>query len=280
MQFFLGSLFSAYTVFYFQSASLTKTAIFLVILIGFLVANEFIEDRLTSVPLLVTLFFFVSFSFTIFFLPVLMGILNRWMFFGGAVLSLLPTAGIMTLIYGKRFSREQQDQIRGAVSVGGLFVLLILFYVMNWIPPVPLSLKFGGIYHEVRREGSAYHLKFVEPSWYWFWSKTEDPFQFRPGDRVFCFTSIFAPTDLKTEIIHRWERYDEQEGQWTDVGRIGYPVAGGRAGGFRGYTYKQAVLPGKWRVNVEIPDGRLLSRIRFRIVKAEGDSLTLKTIRK
>ena len=43
IQFFLGGLFSAYVVFYFKSASFTKTAIFLGLLILLLVANEFLK---------------------------------------------------------------------------------------------------------------------------------------------------------------------------------------------------------------------------------------------
>src|SRR6266571_4484415 len=45
IQFLLGGLFSAYTVFYSQSASLTTTAVFFALLIVLLVGNEFLRDR-------------------------------------------------------------------------------------------------------------------------------------------------------------------------------------------------------------------------------------------
>ncbi|NIT57769.1 MAG: DUF2914 domain-containing protein, partial [Aliifodinibius sp.] len=57
LQFFLGGLFSAYVVFYFKSASFTKTAIFLGILVLLLIANEFLEKRLTNIFLLISLYF-------------------------------------------------------------------------------------------------------------------------------------------------------------------------------------------------------------------------------
>ena len=43
LQFFLGGLFSGYVVFYFQSAAMTKSWIFFVMLLALLVANEFLE---------------------------------------------------------------------------------------------------------------------------------------------------------------------------------------------------------------------------------------------
>ena len=280
IQFLLGGLFSAYTVFYFQSVSLTKTAIFFGILVFLLAANELFEERLTNLPLLVTLYFFATFSFFIFFIPVLTGVINRWMFLLGAGLSLIPVAGVLVIIYRKIVPVYRHDLLRSAASVSGLFGLLYFFYAMNWIPPVPLSLKFGGIYHQVRREGSVYYLTFEKPPWYRFWKTSEDTFRLRPGDRVYCFASVFAPTKLKTEIVHEWQRYDERRKQWVMTSRRGYTVTGGRDGGYRGYTYQQVIAPGRWRVNVQTPEGLLLGRIRFQVVEAGEDELEFVTIQR
>src|SRR5437660_9480881 len=82
IQFLLGGLFSAYTIFYSQSASLTTTAVFFALLITLLVGNEFLRDRLTNanVRLLVSLYALVVFSFFTFFLPVISGFMNTWVF--------------------------------------------------------------------------------------------------------------------------------------------------------------------------------------------------------
>ena len=53
---FAGGLFSAYTIFYSKSATLTGTAVFFCLLVGFLVANEFLRDRLSNIQLLVGLY--------------------------------------------------------------------------------------------------------------------------------------------------------------------------------------------------------------------------------
>lgn len=280
VQFLLGGLFSAYTVFYFQSVSLTKTAIFFGILVFLLVANEMLEERLTNLTLLVTLYFFATFSFFTFFIPVLLGIMNRWTFLLGAGLSLALVAGVLFLIYGKRLATARRAVTQSAASVAGLLTLLILFYQMNWIPPVPLSLKFGGVYHHVRREGQVYYLTFEKPPWYRFWKTSENLFRYRPGDRIYCFASVFAPTALKTEIFHEWQRYDEQGQRWVRTDMLGYTVTGGRGGGFRGYTFKELISPGRWRVNVKTPEGLLLGRINFRITEAGETDLEFVTIQR
>lgn len=280
LQFLLGGLFSAYMVFYFQSVSLTKTAIFFGILVFLLVANEMLEERLTNLTLLVTLYFFATFSFFIFFIPVLIGVMSRWTFLLGAVLSLALVAGVLFLIYRKLFATARRDIVRSGASVSGLLALLIFFYSMNWIPPVPLSLKFGGVYHDVRREGSVYHLTFEKPPWYRFWKSSEDPFRYRPGDRVYCFASVFAPTALKTGIVHEWQRYDERGQRWVRTDLHGYTVTGGRGGGYRGYTFKEFISPGRWRVNVKTPEGLLLGRITFQITVAGEANLEFVTVQR
>ena len=68
IQFFLGGLFSTYVVFYFQSASFTRTSLFLIILVGLLIANEFLHNKLKNLFLLLSLYFFAGFSFFIFFI--------------------------------------------------------------------------------------------------------------------------------------------------------------------------------------------------------------------
>ncbi len=55
----------------------------------------------------------------------------------------------------------------------GIYLLLNIFYFLNWIPPVPLSMKYAGIYHTVHRDGEFYILKHEKPKWYQIF-KTDD----------------------------------------------------------------------------------------------------------
>jgi len=48
-----------------------------------------------------------------------------------------------------------------------------------------------------------------------------------------------------------------------DAGRISFPLRGGRDEGYRGYSLKQNIFSGSWRVSVLAEDGRVISRKDF-----------------
>lgn len=274
IQFFLGALFSAYVIFYSQSASLTETSAFLVLLVILLVANEFIHQRLFNLYLLFALYFLAVFSFLTFFIPVVARQVNYLTFVAAGVLAV----GIVGVMQGFLWRRGVFPQRRQVALAFGIVVVLFgglnVFYHQNWIPPVPLALRHGGVYHHVeklRNEAgeTVFRLRYEQPPWYAFWERSDAVFHRAPGERVYCFTAVFAPTDLEKRIYHEWRYWDEAQQAWISTDRIGYDITGGREFGYRGYTMKQHVRPGRWRVEVQTADGRLLGRIRFRIVEAE-----------
>jgi hypothetical protein len=265
MQFLLGGLFSAYAVFYSRSATLTRTGVFLGVLVLLLVANEFLRDRLSNMRLLVALYALASFSFFTFFLPVMVGTIGTWVFLLGAVLSVGVTLRVVQLIYQRNPERSQRE----AVLVGGpaiaLIGLLVGFYFLNWIPPVPLSMKFGGMYREVQKQDDRFALSF-DREWYQVWKRSQNPF---PADEpIYCFTAVFAPVDLNTTIYHHWYFRPNDGKPFTHADKIPIKIAGGREGGYRTYTFKQRLDPGDWRVDVETEDGRIIGRVS--VVVAEG----------
>lgn len=278
IQFFLGGLFSSYVVFYFQSASMTRSSLFLVLLIFLLVANEFLKNRLADLYLQTTLYFLASYSFFIFFIPVVVKKMNYYTFLFSGIISLSIIGGIAFLFHRKSvFSTRRQPVLIGLL-VGALFLTLNVFYIKNWIPPVPLSLKSAGIYHHASREGDIFKLRYEKPRWYRFWKDSDNPYNYSEGDAVYCFTAIFAPTELKKKVHHQWQRYSDKKKEWLTTDSLAYEITGGRGKGYRGYTYKKNVVPGKWRVEVRTEDGPLLGRIDFRIQDAEGPVGQMKTV--
>jgi DUF2914 family protein len=274
-QFLLGSLFSAYAIFYSRSASLTSTAVFFFLLVGLLIGNEFLHDRRSNLKLMVALYTLAACSFLTFFLPVVTGVMNTAMFLFGAMLSAALAMGIVRLIY-KREGRP--ELFRTSLPALGVIACLIGFYFLNWIPPVPLSMPFGGIYHTVSRSEERYLLTFERPRWYQFWKHSDDPFR---GETAHCFTAVFAPVDLHTEIYHHWQYREtggEKAGRFATTDRIRLTIAGGRQGGYRAYTVKQRVVPGDWRVDVETAQGSIIGRVSFRVEEASDSSLELVTI--
>jgi hypothetical protein len=279
IQFLAGGLFSAYVIYYTRSASLSTASLFLLVLVGLLVANEIIWNRLWSSYLLLGVYFLAVFCYFTFFLPTVLGTMGLGVFLTSGVLS----AG---LVIGLILYLDAHNVFDGTASflgaVGVVLALLgsvVFFYVNHWIPPVPLALRDGGVYHEVDRSNGAFVLKYEEPSWYRPWKNDDDPFRYAAGDTVHCFAAVFAPTDLRTRIYHHWQYYNERSDAWVDTDRIGYRVVGGRRNGYRGVTFKRHVHPGPWRVTVETADGRPIGRIRFDVVAADTSRSPNYTVR-
>lgn len=264
LQFFLGGLFSAYVIFYFQSASFSTTAIFLGLLVLLLVANEFLQNRLANLNLVLALYFLACFSFFIFFTPVLLRIMNIWTFILGGIMSLAVVYGLIWFLHRKDVLAK-----KAAVGKGGLvlslYLILNVFYFLNWIPPVPLSLKSGGIYHRADRAGEQFVLSHEKPKWYQILKSSDATYHYSPGDTVYCFTAVFAPTELTKKIFHHWQKYFSEREEWVTTDRLGFEITGYRDGGYRGITRKVNVSEGDWRVDVETEWGVLLGRIGFEI---------------
>jgi len=276
IQFLLGGLFSAYTIFYSQSASLTTTAVFFALLVVLLVVNEFLRDRLTNVRLLVSLYALVVFSFFTFFLPVLTGFMNTWVFLIGAGLSAAVTIKVVRLIYQQQPVPSRWEEARTSLPAIVLIVVLVGFYFLKWIPPVPLSLKFAGAYHKIAGADGQYLLSFEKAAWYQFWKRSDDPFHGEGPS--YCFTAVFAPVTLHTTIFHRWQHRAHAGRDFSTTDRIAIAIAGGRERGYRGYTVKQRVMPGDWRVDVETAEGRVIGRVSFRVEEPGGEPPELETI--
>ncbi|HLZ32411.1 MAG TPA: DUF2914 domain-containing protein [Nitrospira sp.] len=267
-QFLLGGLFSAYAIFYSRSATLTSTAVFFAVVVIMLVANEFLRDRLSNLRLLVSLYALVCFGFFTFFLPVVTGHMNMFVFLAGAALSAAATFRVVQLVYRNNPDRSRREAVGVTAPAFALIGLLVGFYFLNWIPPVPLSMKFGGIYHEVKKSGERFELSY-EKQWYEVWKRSDTTF---PADEpIYCFTAVFAPVALKTTVYHHWYFRPNGSKAFTHADKIPLNISGGREGGYRAYTFKQRLDPGDWRVDVEAEDGRIIGRVSV-MVEKQGEA--------
>ena len=77
--------------------------------------------------------------------------------------------------------------------------------------------------------------------------------------RIACLARVYAPTRLETRIYHRWE-YQDENGDWQEAFRFGYPITGENKGGYRGYTVLDSFSDGVWRCGVENERGQVLGR--------------------
>jgi hypothetical protein len=273
-QFLLGGLFSAYAIFYSRSATLTSTAIFFALLVVLLVGTEFLRDRLSSLRLLVSLYALVCFAFFTFFLPVMTGYMNAAIFLVGAALSAVVTFRVVQLIYRNNPDHSKREVVGVTAPAFTLIGLLVGFYFLNWIPPVPLSMKFGGMYREVQKQDDRFALSF-DREWYQVWKRSQSPF---PADEpIYCFTAVFAPVALNTTVYHHWYFRANSDRPFTHADKIPIKIAGGREGGYRAYTFKQRLDPGDWRVDVETEDGRVVGQVSVEVAERGETGATTRT---
>jgi hypothetical protein len=264
MQFCFGGLFSCYVVCYFKSVSWTRTQFFFMILVILLIGNEFLKDRMQNPELLAVLYSFCLFSFFAFFLPVVLARIHSVIFFLAGVFSLIISISIFFAGYRAHINERQPQFARVVMWIFATFLTINLFYSANLIPPVPLALKAAGIYHKIVRQPGGYEVQYVPPPFYRFWARGDDPFYLTPGESAYCYTSIFAPRNIHIPVRHIWSRW--VEGKWAQTDRMGFAISGGREKGYRGYTKKNNLAPGKWRVEVETVEGQILGRIDFTVL--------------
>jgi hypothetical protein len=263
LHFLYGGLLSAYVVLYFRSSTLAAPAVFLALLVAVMVINEVPVVRRAGHPLRLGLYGFCVLSFLTYFIPILVGRIDGWVF----LLSLMSAAAIVwhvTLWLAPADGNRRAARVRLFTPAAAVLAVVAILYVLRLIPPVPLSVQFQGIYHDVRREGGGYTLVYERPPLWAVWRRDSRPFERRDGDRLHYFARVFAPSGFRHRVMIRWERYEEGGG-WSTTDRIPLNVVGGRNEGFRGYAVKSNFTPGEWRVTAETEDGRAIATIPFRV---------------
>lgn len=255
LQLLFGSVFSALLIFYFLSSSGFAAWLVVLGLGGLLVANEFVHGRYSRLTLSWTFFTLGAVMFFNFALAHLFRSISTFWFYLGTLVAILVVVALW------RASRDEAASIAPSLVVAGVLVAL---HFANAIPPVPLVKKQMLIAHELRRSGRTYTAA-VEPEGWRIWRDSSPVFHRTAGERVYCFTSVFVPRGISTVIRHRWERWDERSGEWVGAGVVPFRIEGGRETGYRGYTFKANVRPGRWRVTAESESGAAIGIVEFRI---------------
>jgi hypothetical protein len=277
IHFFLGSLMSSFTLFYFKSASGVTSLLFILLVFGALVANELPRFRKLGPVVRFAMLSFCLLSYFAYVIPVLMGSVRPWMFVTAAVLSVGMMGALFELL--RRWSPEKGPLLRRAVLPGlSVQVVLVALYFLKVIPPVPLALTFIGIYHGVEQPlrgapgfvtAGKYRLIHERP-WYRFWHNGDQVFHARSGDQIWCFMSIFAPNKFKDRINVHWHRYNEQKGEWVLWEKRPLPLGSGgemREAGWRTFRSKANYQPGDWKAEITTEDGRTIGSIKFAVLQ-------------
>lgn len=270
VQFSFGSLLSGMLIFYGRSGAWTESWPFLLIILVVIASNELIKDRSSRFIFNITVFFIGLLAYVVLIVPVLTGHMGPWVFLASGFIALAIVyvyIRLLRIIIPNFLALQMRTLV---FAIGLIYAGFNFLYFANIIPPIPLSLKDVGIYHSVVRFGDGeYRLQYEAGAWWQFYKRSDTVFHATPGDAVFCFASVFAPTRLSIDIYHQWEYYDRDTGEWVDYARLSYPISGGRAQGYRGYTEIQNYHPGSWRCSVETGRGQVLGRETFTIDTSE-----------
>jgi len=264
--FSFGALFSGFIIFYTRSGSLSSSWPFILMLVVLMLGTELKKTYYQNLILQISFLYLALFSYLIFLLPLIFASLGVRMF----ILSGFVSLGIMSLFTRllKKSNKERYveffPKIRKRVLV--IFMIFNILYFTNIIPPVPLSLKFKAVYHSINIVGeNIYEGTYEETNWYNIFRKRSRVIHRQSGEPAYVFASVFAPTRIRTSIYHSWQYYDEEKVKWEKTDRIQIPISGGREDGFRGFSMKENLLPGKWKVVIETQRGQRLGQIRFKI---------------
>ncbi len=272
LQFFYGGLLSTFIVFYYRSSTLMDTWPFLALLLVAFIANESLKKHYARLVFQISLFFLSLIAFTIFIVPVLFHRIGTDIFLISGAVSL---AIILIFIFGLRYianEKFKQSKKMLAYSITGIYLAINILYFTHLIPPIPLSLKESGVYHNIYRNAKKAYTVVGEEKGFFDYFSLHENFHTVKGDTIFAHSAIFSPAKFKNNIVHVWQKYDNTSSQWTTFYRIDNIITtGGRDDGYRTYSYIKNIAPGEWRVNVETADRQIIGRLRFNVTLVDAE---------
>lgn len=274
IHFLLGTVLNAFVVFYFRATSVySSSSLFMALLLVVLFLNELPRFRARGPVVRVALLSFVVTSFCAYLLPLIAGRLAWWLFLPAVLVGAGATVGLWKAY--RRFTHDPDWTFRRAVLPGLLVqVALVALYATRLMPPVPLSLRSIGIYHQVEKvstpEQKGYKVRYVNLSPWKFWVDDAGEFPMREGDKAYAFVAVFAPRGFRDEIRFQWS-FDDPKRGWTPLGGPSVHGLGtgaeNREQGYRTFANITLRSPGTYRVVVSSSDGREIGRRTFDVVK-------------
>lgn len=268
IQFTFGALLSGVFIFYIFSGAIAVSWPFILALVLIMVSNDIFRHYYQMAIVHISVYFFILFSCLSVILPFWFHSLSPKFFVLSGIASLILIFGyVMLLTFIAPDHRRQRTVF--AASIWTIFVVFNAMYFLNVMPPIPLVMREAIVAHKIEKAGDGYELSI----------EIQAPidrimpgivYHKGAGEGVFVYTAIFAPGNLETRIIHHWQRYDEARLEWVSEDRLSFTISGGRKEGFRGFSTKNNVINGKWRVDVETERGQVLGRVKFDVVTADG----------
>jgi len=270
MHFALGGVFSAFIIFYTRSADILTSWPLLLLILIVMVANEFFKKPYQETVFQISIYFLAIFLYTIFSIPILLKHVGALIFVASSFVSLLLIRLFLRCL--RWFAPDSMYRSRAPLlfAIGAIFIVMQVLYFTNILPPIPLSLKSGNVYHFVARQtDGSYVVERETYPWYALVSRVKHDVHLVSGAPLYFFSAVFAPERLETSVVHRWEQYDAMTDSWIVKETIAFPIVGGRPDGFRGYSSYTPLSAGSYRVSVVTLRGQMLGGESFRVHMSE-----------
>ena len=262
VQYEIGAILSGSLIFYTKSAALFVSWPFLLLLALVFFGNEVFRSYREHLAFQTTLFFFGFYAYAIFALPLFLGQIGPLIFVGSSAIALGAFFAFLFFLYRvgeKRLKRSFRLILASSIAI---VVAMNAAYFTGLIPPLPLGLKDAQVYHQVTKVPEGYLARGEEKKEWW---QVFEPTVVHhvSGTPLYVFSAVFAPTQFSTTVVHQWEHFDEVQKKWVAVSRVSFPVSGGRAQGYRGYSFKSDPESGRWRVAIQTKQGQTIGRFSF-----------------
>ncbi|HEX8994247.1 MAG TPA: DUF2914 domain-containing protein [Candidatus Paceibacterota bacterium] len=287
MKFAFGGLSSNMLILYGKSGTLGGSLLFIGVLLAMLIGNEFLKSRYEELRFNMSVWYFLLLTYCVIAVPTwLTHEIGARTFIESNAISAALLLLFLAMLHGATRIFRGRDGVRHLLHalsmMAGILAVFNALYFAQLIPPVPLALRDGGIYHlVVRSADGSYGVKYEAAPWALrFWQNTNAIYMIAPAQEnsAYCFSSVFAPTGLGASVEHVWQRYNTATNEWDTIATVSFPISGGREEGYRGYSMKSDLTPGRWRCNVETTDGSLVGRIPFDVIEGASPTLTSATL--
>lgn len=267
IQFMFGTLLNASFIFFTESAELATSWPFLTFLALIVLGNEVLHRKRDRLTFQFTVFFVSEFLYFVLVIPILVGKMGTFIFILSGLISvaiLMFLAWLLSRFAGERYFEGRKIRFSIIFSV---YIIVNFLYFTNIIPPIPLSLKDVGVYHSITKISSGYRVEYEpETSPFVFWRKESNIFHVVSGESAYLFSAIFAPTSLTVPVMHEWSYFDQEKKVWVVTNKIKYVIEGGRDAGYRGYSKKDNITPGLWRVVIMTEQGQRIGSVSFTVI--------------
>ena len=262
-QYAIGGILSGCLIFYTKSATLSVSWPFLILLASVFIGNEVFRKYREHLVFQTVLLFFALYAYAIFAAPIYVNAIGPWVF-AGSTLAAVLIFGLFLFVLERAGAARLRESLR-TILVAALVTVTVVggAYLTGVVPPIPLTLREGNIYHSLTKVPGGYRVMAeVQKPW---WDPRPIVVHLAPSESAVAYAAVSAPVKFSTSVVHHWEHYNEVTKHWVDEGHITFAISGGRDGGYRGYSEKDNLASGKWRVTVETLEGQVIGRISFHV---------------